>query len=209
MVGFYRSYVRSSSEPQGWFWPAHESAQISLGETILRILRTSGEVVAEDLGVLPPFLRASLERLNIPGYRVLRWEKDGDQYRDPASWPRLSVATNATHDTTSTAQWFEALPSEERLALSHLPGLKELATRERFDDQTRDGLLSLLYQAPSQLVITPFADLFGQREQINVPGTLDESNWSYRLPVDIGQLEADGAAIERLSRLARESGRGR
>ena len=33
VVGFYRSYVRSASDPQGWFWPSHESAQISLGET--------------------------------------------------------------------------------------------------------------------------------------------------------------------------------
>ena len=59
--------AQRDASPQGWFWPAHESAQISLGETILRIMRTSGEVIAEDLGALPPFLRPSLERLNVPG----------------------------------------------------------------------------------------------------------------------------------------------
>jgi isoamylase len=209
VIGFYRSYVRSAGEPQGWFWPAHESAQISLGETILRIMRTSGEVVAEDLGSLPPFIPPSLQRLTIPGYRVLRWEKDGAAFRDPASWPKLSVATNATHDTSTTAQWFESLPSEERAALSRVPGLEGLATREHFDDEVRDALLGVLYRSPSQLVIVPFPDLFGQREQLNVPGTVGETNWSYRLPVDVGQLEGDGEASARLSRLARDSGRAR
>jgi isoamylase len=209
VIGFYRSYVRAAGESQGRFWPAHEAAQISLGETILRIMRTSAEVIAEDLGPMPPLLRPSLERLNIPGYRVLRWEKDGQAFRDPADWPRLSVATNATHDTTTTAQWYDELSSEERSALWHLPGLNGLAGHERFDDQVRDTLLDKLYRAPSQLVIVPFQDLFGHREQVNVPGTVTEKNWSYRLPFDQAQLEGGEGSTERLSRLAKESGRGR
>jgi 4-alpha-glucanotransferase len=119
------------------------------------------------------------------------------------------VATNATHDTTTTARWFEEMPSAERVALSRVPGLESLATRERFDDEVRDLLLAKLYQAPSQMVIVPFQDLFGHREQLNLPGTVSDTNWSYRLPVDIAHLEGDGAANERLARLARESGRAR
>jgi hypothetical protein len=62
------------------------------------------EVIAEDLGTVPPFLRPSLETLGVPGYRVLRWEKDEQgAYRDPATWPEVSVCTNATHDTDTTA----------------------------------------------------------------------------------------------------------
>jgi isoamylase len=209
VVGFYRSYVRSASEPRGWFWPNHEAAQISLGETIMRILRTSAEVIAEDLGPLPPLIRPSLERLRIPGYRVLRWEKNGATFQDPASWPPLSVATNANHDTTTTAEWYEGLSGEERAALAQLPGLGDLAAKERFDAEVRDALLAVLYAAPSQLVVTSFPDLFGHREQLNVPGTVAESNWSYRLPTGMDQLEADAATVERLSRLARQSGRAR
>ena len=32
-------------------------------------------VIAEDLGVIPPFVRASLGSLGVPGYKVMRWEK--------------------------------------------------------------------------------------------------------------------------------------
>ena len=33
------------------------------------------EIIAEDLGVIPDFVRESLARLGIPGYRVFRWER--------------------------------------------------------------------------------------------------------------------------------------
>ena len=35
--------------------------------------------IAEDLGVIPPFVRDSLRELGMPGYRVLPWEKDGER----------------------------------------------------------------------------------------------------------------------------------
>jgi 4-alpha-glucanotransferase len=206
VLGFYRTYVRGPDGSAG-FWPAHEAAQISLGETVLRAMRASAEVIAEDLGEVPPFLRPSLERLRVPGYRVLRWEKDGNVYRDPAGWPRLSVATNGTHDTDSTADWFDALSAGERAALGRVPGLALAAARPRFDDGVRDAILATLYRSPSELVIVPFADLRGERDRINVPGTVCPENWSYRLPVDLAGLEADRATSERLLRLAVESNR--
>src|SRR5262249_8034777 len=140
-AGFYRSYFRGSDGKSRGFSPADETAQIRLGETLMRIMSRFGEVVAEDLGPLPPFLRPSLERLAIPGYRVLRWERDGDAYRDPASWPAASVATNATHDTETTAEWYDGLSLEERERLRAVPGLGELDPTRPFDDRARDLLL--------------------------------------------------------------------
>ena len=88
-LGFYRTFVRSTDGETTGFTPADEGAQIALGERIMRVMNRWSEVVAEDLGAVPPFLRPSLEKLGVPGYRVLRWEKDGDKYRDPASWPEM------------------------------------------------------------------------------------------------------------------------
>ena len=57
--------------------PAAEPAQIAQGERVLGIFASAGAaVVAEDLGTVPDFVRASLARLGLPGYRVLRWEKE-------------------------------------------------------------------------------------------------------------------------------------
>jgi isoamylase len=207
VIGFYRTFFRSSDGHTTGFTPRDEGAQVRLGESILRLLRRFGEVVAEDLGSAPEFLRPSLEKLGIPGYRVLRWEKDGDQYRDPASWPLLSVATNGTHDTETTAEWYDQLSVERRTELLRLPGLSDLDPQLGFDDRVRDVLLRTIYSAPSTLSVIPFQDAMGSRERINVPGTLDEDNWSYRMAMDIETLLLDTAATERLASLAVETDR--
>jgi 4-alpha-glucanotransferase len=117
-------------------------------------------VIAEDLGTVPDFVRTSLARQGIPGYRVLRWEKDGDVFRDPAAWPAVSLATTGTHDTDSLADWYDALPPAERKALLALPGLEALAKRDpvAFDDEVRDALLAVVAASRSDLLLLPFQD---------------------------------------------------
>ncbi|HEY0710419.1 MAG TPA: 4-alpha-glucanotransferase [Polyangia bacterium] len=209
VIGLYRTYVRNTTDGQSSFWPAHEAAQIALGETLIRIMRTTAEVIAEDLGTVPPFLRPSLDRLSVPGYRVLRWEKDNGGFRDPATYPKLSVATNGTHDTDTTADWYDGLAADERALLTKVPGLETLADQPRFTDKVRDAVLAVLYRSPAQLVIEPFQHLLGHRDRVNVPGTVSDSNWSYRMPLTVEDLEKDAATSERLARLAQEYSRHR
>jgi 4-alpha-glucanotransferase len=210
VIGLYRTWTRAARDPQdAGFSPAREEEQIRLGETVLGIFKRYGEVVAEDLGMVPPFLPSSLERLGLPGYRVLRWERDErGRYRDPAAWPTRSVATTGTHDVEPNALWWDELPREERTAVLALPGLTHLRPEARFDPEMRDSLLRLVYAAPSALSVNPFQDLFGQRERINVPGTVAPTNWSYRMPSSVGDLQADRAGRERLAALAAWSRRG-
>ena len=76
--------------------------------------------------VIPDFVRASMIRLGMPGYRVLRWEKEHDRFRDPATWPEVSVATSGTHDTDSAVEWWESMPEWEREQLQAVPGLRDV-----------------------------------------------------------------------------------
>jgi 4-alpha-glucanotransferase len=218
VIGLYRTFYRTADGSRSGFVPAHEADQIRLGETVLPILAEAGEVVAEDLGMVPRFLRPSLIRLGLPGYRVLRWEKEEAEapgaedvpiaYRDPAQWPVLSVAASGTHDIETHAEWYDALGAEERAALVAIAGLEALAGHPRFDETVRDGLLRVLYAAPSRIVAIPFADALGSRDRINVPGTVSDANWSYRMPMSLAALVADRATAERLARLSAETGRG-
>ena len=209
VVGFYRSYFRPDDGGPPGFVPAEEPAQIANGERVMAAFSQGARVIAEDLGTVPDFVRESLARQGIPGYRVLRWEKDGDVYRDPALWPATSLATTGTHDTDSLADWYESLPATERAALLALPGLESLAKRApaTFDDGVRDALLDLVSASRSDLLLLPFQDAVGARERVNVPGTVNDENWSYRMPALVSALLADEAAAERLSALARKTGR--
>jgi isoamylase len=206
-IGYYRSYFRSVDGKARGFTPSEEWEQIQLGERLMRVMSRFGEVVAEDLGAVPPFLRPSLERVGVPGYKLLRWEKDGDAYRDPASWPVASVATNMTHDTDSTASWYDGLSPEQRAALRKVPGLGALDPNAPFDDRVRDLLLTVLLSAPSTLALIPFQDVMGTREQINVPGTVDPANWSYRAAVTVEELANDEGTAARLAKMIADAGR--
>jgi len=87
VVGLYRTYYRTDDATPPAFIPDTEPAQLKNGETMMAIFSRGARVIAEDLGVVPDFVRASLTRLQIPGYRVLRWEQDAGAFRDPARWP--------------------------------------------------------------------------------------------------------------------------
>jgi 4-alpha-glucanotransferase len=207
VVGLYRTYCFTDG-PTGTFTPSEEPAQIANGELVLGILSRRARIIAEDLGVVPPFIRASLDKLAIPGYRVQRWERDyhtaGEPFLDPATWPAVSVATTGTHDTDAVADWYESLSDEDRVKLLAIPALAPLRGRAsaRFDEATRDAILEMLYGAGSDLVLLPFQDCFGHRERINVPGTVTDQNWTYRLPLTISRLAADLAGRDRLRSLA-------
>ncbi len=213
VVGLYRTYFLPNDGTPPAFVPAEEPEQLENGEAVLRIFSEGARVLAEDLGVVPDFVRASLTDLGIPGYRVQRWEKNwkegGDAFLDPAGWPQLSIATTGTHDTDSVADWYEGLAEEERTQLLALPALEELRERAPtgFDEHVRDTLLETIYSAGSDLALLPFQDLLGTRERVNLPGTVTDENWSYRMAMDLVALAADRATRERLRGLATRTGR--
>ncbi|MEO8179322.1 MAG: 4-alpha-glucanotransferase [Deltaproteobacteria bacterium] len=206
-IGFYRTYFRSSDGKSSGFTPADEAAQLALGERLMRLMTRWAEVIAEDLGTVPPFLRPSLEKLGVAGYRVLRWETDEDNYRNPSSWPAVSVCTNSTHDTDTTAEWYDGLSRDERERLRTIPSLAALDPDKPFDSSTRDLFLHAIYDAPSTLALVLLPDALGTRDRINTPGTVDPANWGYRMEMTIDDLAADGETTERLAQLAREAGR--
>jgi 4-alpha-glucanotransferase len=213
VVGLYRTYFFPNDGGPAAFTPAEEEAQIANGERILALFGKRAKVIAEDLGVVPPFIRTSLDALRIPGYRVQRWERRwddaGQPFIDPATWPACSVSTSGTHDTSSLAEWFDGQDEAERKALLELPALAALKARApaRFDAGVRDALLDLLAGAGSDLLLLPFQDALGHRERINVPGTVSDANWTYRLPMALPALAADLATRDRLRALAARHGR--
>ncbi len=208
LVGFYRTYSRprdGQGEPS--FSPRDEEEQLELGERVLTIFREPGaEIVAEDLGTVPDFVRASLVRLGVPGFRVFRWEREwnvpGQPFRDPAGYPAVSVATTGTHDTEPLVVWWEAADAEERAAIAAIPSVQRIAgdadlVNLPFVPVVRDVLIETLVASGSEIVLFPFQDLFGWRDRINEPATVDDSNWSWKLPWPIDRLDDQPEAVER------------
>jgi 4-alpha-glucanotransferase len=199
LIGFYRTYCRERDE-RAAFLPPDEPSQIAQGERILRLLAAFGvQIVAEDLGTVPDFVRASLTRLHVPGYKVLRWERDwnspGKPFRDPSSYPPLSLATSGTHDTETLAEWWDEADVDERTQASEWPALRAAGCdpSAAFDDRLRDCLLETLFASRSNLVVVPVQDIFGWRDRINTPAVVDDVNWRWRMPWPVEMLSVEPA----------------
>ncbi|MHB8384227.1 MAG: 4-alpha-glucanotransferase [Candidatus Binataceae bacterium] len=212
VVGIYRTFSFGlDSMADGSFSPTQEHDQVAQGEEIMRALREAGgtcELIAEDLGSVPQWVRDSLTRLEIPGYKVMQWEREGwdgpeERFKSPSTYPELSLATTGTHDTEAIAIWWREQSVREREKLCAALGVAGRVNprRERLDEDTLDAIIETLFGSPSRYVILPIQDLFGWTARINRPGTIIESNWTYRLPLTIAKLAESPAIKTRLARL--------
>jgi 4-alpha-glucanotransferase len=210
VLGCFRMWVKPPGGP-GRFEPPDEGAQRERGTRVLRAILAEAEgtahVVAEDLGLVPPFVRTTLTDLAVPGYRVIPWERDqGQHIRDPRTFPALSVASFSTHDTKPFTTWWDDFSPGER---------QELAGLGRFDPgaeapERNLALLGLLLDANSTLTLALAQELLGTPERVNTPGTVTGANWTFRLPRPVEDLEADPALRARLDAIrARSQGAGR
>jgi 4-alpha-glucanotransferase len=210
VVGFFRQWVkRKDGGVRGHFDPEGADAQNARGRRVLGAMLeelSPGDQVeppralAEDLGVIPPFVRIALRELGLPGYHVLPWEKDDDgRFRDPRAFPAESIVSWSTHDTAPIVSWWDELPEADRAILGKRAGVVE-----GMDERSRTlALLQELYGSSSNLALVLGQELLGLRDRINTPGTVGGQNWSWRLPRPLEELDADPAVASRLDAVRR------
>lgn len=206
--------------------PEHKAANQAQGEEILRVLmEASGDttIVAEDLGVVPDYVPSTLQKLEIPGFRIPTLFRDPDgAYADPKKYPRLSLAQPATHDHPPlAAAWeecwqniaagknVEANRRELRLMMA-FAGWKNVEPPRDFTEPLLEAFSRAVLASPSWLAVFLITDVFGITPRFNVPGSVSPTNWTYRLIETVNELDEDPVFFRRaetFSRLARESGR--
>lgn len=169
-------------------------------------------VIGEDLGTVPSGFRERLAERNILSYRVLYFERyDDGSFRDPASYPALSLATVTTHDLPTLAGFWQSRDIDTKVRLNLLPETMEEQTlraeRDRdlaamsqlvadigFDQnlserpvhERHEAVIAALTRAPSRIVMVQVEDLLEVVDQCNMPGTTDEhENWCRKLPQTI------------------------
>jgi len=211
LVGFYRAYGRPRDGGEPFFTPSTEHEQVALGERILGLFRAPGsDIIAEDLGTVPDAVRASLARLGVPGFCVLRWERfwhtDGQPFRDPSEYPSVSVAASGTHDTEPLVVWWENASEDERRKVSELGTVQRLThgaglVNRPYEPAVRDTLLEALFASASDLLLLAVQDVFGWRDRINEPATVTDVNWTFRLPWPCDRLDEVPDARERQTTL--------
>lgn len=232
LVGFFRMYTRPL-EPrdkrgklvEGAFDPAEERAQLVHGERTVGAMQSAARernatLIAEDLGVVPTWVRESLTKMGVPGYKVLIWEKtDAGEFKNPREFPVKSVSALGTHDTDTCALWWETRDAKERAAFAQLPVIREkyqsaaakaALASEQYSSTVHRALLDAILTARSELCLLLIQDVIGARERMNTPGTVNDQNWTWRLPrtmQDLRSTAQTAAALARVGEAVRDSGR--
>lgn len=206
VVGFFRIWTLkhgSRDGRDGWFEPWDEAVWGDHGRAILDMMLRSSHMLplAEDLGTIPPVCRDTLKDLGICGLKVQRWEKrweaDGG-FIDPADYDPISLATFSTHDTEVLAHWWECNPGE-RQQLFDVSGHQGEAP-STLEPWLHRELVRWLSGAGSSFYILSLQDVLGpaylsgqppSEQRINLPGVVNDTNWTWRCPVTLDRLCED------------------
>ncbi len=212
LVGFFRTYIFKSGDNQGGFDILVEQEQIDRGYGFLSMVLESANgamPVGEDLGVIPTFVRRMLVEMKIPGYKVLRWEReDNGYYREPRNFPAVSLCTTSTHDTETVRGWWETMPQQERANIWEMISAQKTDGNVPFNLDTQRAILRRVLTSGSALTMFSWQDIIGTLDRVNVPGTVSDENWTYRseyTPQEAAQVYRE--QLDSYTSLLQETGR--
>ena len=184
------------------------------GKKLLSILASSSAMLpcAEDLGAVPDCVPKVLNELEILGLRVVRWyrewEKENQPYIPFEDYPELAVCTPAVHDSSTLREWWDREADQEQFAgFLGLPSLPKI-----YNPGTAKIILTKIAGAASCYRVFQIQDLLHLSgrwysadpadERINVPGTVSEQNWTWRLPAAPAEIAKDSELIRAVNDLA-------
>ena len=190
---------------------------------ILTALTEATEMIpcGEDLGVGFECVPRVMKKLGILGLRVVRWcrkwDEEGQPYVPFEDYEPLSVCTTSVHDSSTMREWFNN--SQFTINNSQLMEIKNEETESEISETISIvnsqlsivNLLSACKASKSTWFIPPLQDLLyinkkywkenAEDERINVPGSVNPFNWTYRIPARLEELLADKELCKKIKEL--------
>jgi len=162
-------------------------------------------IIAEDLGLITPEVKALLNRFDLPGMKVLQFAFSGpDNPFLPHNYPASGncVVYSGTHDNDTSRGWCETAPPHELEFMRAYLAARGI----QFTDCSAApwAFINLAMQSRCKLAIFPLQDVLelGSAARMNFPSR-PGGNWAWRYQKD--ELSEDLAL--RIRRLARRNGR--
>ena len=136
------------------------------------------DMIAEDLGYLTQEVMDLRDFSGYPGMKVLQF---GFDVREPAeyqphTYTRNSVCYTGTHDNMTMRQWFDTM---DEASVAYAVEYMNLTEKEGYVW----GCIRAAMASVSDLTVIPMQDVLdlGSAGRMNFPGTLSDSNWTWRL----------------------------
>ncbi|MFL5797362.1 MAG: 4-alpha-glucanotransferase [Actinomycetota bacterium] len=230
VLGFHRLYwIPDGMRPtEGVYvrYPAEELYAV----LSLEAHRASAAVVGEDLGTVPPMVRAAMARHGVLRSHVAEMEALLDRRPPLPPAPRESLAALNTHDMATFASFWEGRDVDDRLELGLID--EGEAKRQRGERRRLTHLLTGQFRVeghlpkrgpqvaptalaaaaahahlaagPARVQIVNLEDLWGETEPQNRPGTYrDRPNWRRRAARTFEGFRSDPEILGRLEEVNR------
>ncbi len=196
----------------------NKAANRADGDVRLRAIleaANGAEVIAEDLGWVPEYVRPHLADLDIAGFRIPHWDCNEFGHPTPGNcFPENSFATYSTHDhdpfngiwngclqvirehhenPASRPEWHVHGAHNTLRVLSEFAGIpvSNSGPWPPFTEGIRLRLVKALFSSNSRYAVLMITELFNINRRINEPGTIGGNNWRLRLPWTLAQIQAD------------------
>jgi 4-alpha-glucanotransferase len=154
-------------------------------------------IIAEDLGLITPAVRALRDGCGFPGMKILQFAFGGDGHHEflPHNYTPDVVVYTGTHDNDTARGWWDNAPAHERAMCATYLNCG--------DDDVHLAMIRAASNSVARMAVFPLQDVLGlsSTHRMNLPGTLGGSNWAWRF--DWADLPADLApALARISAAA-------
>ena len=145
------------------------------------------KIIAEDLGIFVPEVKALLEETGYPGMKIIEFAFSGDRFNEhlPHMYSPNSVVYGGTHDNETLVgyfkpearQWWELQYIADYMGVSH-------------QNEIVDKVLKTAYASVASVVIFQTQDILklDNWARMNTPGTVG-NNWRWRMKP--GELTQD------------------
>ena len=135
-------------------------------------------MIAEDLGYVTREVARLRDLSGYPGMKVLSFAFDSREPSDylPHTYTANTVCYTGTHDNVTMRQWFDTASPEAADYAKEYMAISQ-------GESPVWGMIRTAYACVSDLCVIPMQDLLelGAEARMNFPGTLSDSNWTWRL----------------------------
>jgi 4-alpha-glucanotransferase len=169
-----------------WMIPADEETAVNghwqevPGDALLAALQAGIDplpLVAEDLGIITPEVKALKKKYDLPGMAVLQFAFDAfeDNPHKPVNISPACAAYTGTHDNDTTLGWYHGLDTQTREQVHQMLHMQP-------GDDPVEAMIDTLFHTRANLAVVPMQDFLklGSEARMNTPGVA-EGNWRWRL----------------------------
>jgi 4-alpha-glucanotransferase len=143
------------------------------------------------------------------------WKQEGSPYIPLSEYPRLSVCTTSNHDSSTLIGLWSEQDFDKDLYWKHI-GQSGKAPATLAAEHVK-SIIENLFNSNSLLAVLPLQDFMALSQKfipenpdidrVNIPGTIGDQNWSWRMPCLLEELleEAElNGSIEELASIRKK-----